>query len=84
MYPLILMSLFRSDPLQIDNGFVNFLVAFPPLKPAEFVVINVQQMTGRNCNSLVKNIVLLTQFLKDDSNQRAKYQVSRTLVHAGF
>jgi phage tail sheath protein FI len=30
----------------IDNGIVNILVGFAPLKPAEFVVIQIQQMTG--------------------------------------
>src|SRR5471032_131647 len=30
----------------IDNGIVNILVGFAPLKPAEFVVIQIQQMSG--------------------------------------
>jgi len=30
----------------IDAGVVNILVGFAPLKPAEFVVIQIQQMTG--------------------------------------
>ena len=30
----------------IDNGIVNILVGFAPLKPAEFVVIQIQQMAG--------------------------------------
>jgi len=31
----------------IDGGFVNILVGFAPLKPAEFVIIKLQQMAGR-------------------------------------
>ncbi len=30
-----------------DNGIVNILVGFAPLKPAEFVVIQIQQMAGQ-------------------------------------
>jgi tail sheath protein len=31
----------------IDNGIVNIIVGFAPLKPAEFVVIKLQQMAGQ-------------------------------------
>jgi phage tail sheath protein FI len=31
----------------INNGIVNILVGFAPLKPAEFVVLQIQQMTGQ-------------------------------------
>ncbi|SRR6266568_2596254 len=31
----------------IDHGIVNILVGFAPLKPAEFVVIKIQQMAGQ-------------------------------------
>jgi phage tail sheath protein FI len=31
----------------IDQGRVNILVAFAPLKPAEFIVIQIQQMAGQ-------------------------------------
>jgi Bacteriophage tail sheath protein len=31
----------------IDNGIVNILVGFAPLKPAEFVVIQIEQLTGQ-------------------------------------
>lgn len=31
----------------IDQGIVNILVAFAPVKPAEFVVIQIQQMAGQ-------------------------------------
>jgi len=31
----------------IDRGVVNILVGFAPLKPAEFVVIKIQQMAGQ-------------------------------------
>ena len=30
----------------IDRGIVNILVGFAPLKPAEFVVIKLQQIAG--------------------------------------
>ena len=31
----------------IDNGIVNILVGFAPLKPAEFIVIRIQQLAGQ-------------------------------------
>jgi hypothetical protein len=31
----------------INNGIVNVLVAFAPLKPAEFVVLQIQQLAGQ-------------------------------------
>ena len=31
----------------IDHGIVNIVVGFAPLKPAEFVVITVQQIAGQ-------------------------------------
>jgi len=31
----------------IDNGIVNILVGFAPLKPAEFVIIRIQQLAGQ-------------------------------------
>lgn len=31
----------------INNGIVNVLVGFAPLKPAEFVIISIQQMAGQ-------------------------------------
>ena len=31
----------------IDNGIVNIVVAFAPLKPAEFVVIKIAQLAGQ-------------------------------------
>jgi phage tail sheath protein FI len=31
----------------IDNGVVNILVGFAPLKPAEFVIIRIQQLAGQ-------------------------------------
>jgi phage tail sheath protein FI len=31
----------------IDRGIVNVLVGFAPLKPAEFVVIKIEQMAGQ-------------------------------------
>jgi hypothetical protein len=32
----------------IDHGIVNILVGFAPLKPAEFVVIQIQQLAGQS------------------------------------
>ena len=32
----------------IDNGIVNILIGFAPLKPAEFVVIQIQQITAQS------------------------------------
>jgi uncharacterized protein len=32
----------------IDRGIVNILVGFAPLKPAEFVIIQIQQITRRS------------------------------------
>jgi hypothetical protein len=31
----------------INSGVVNILVAFAPVKPAEFVVIQIQQLAGQ-------------------------------------
>jgi len=31
----------------IDRGIVNILVGFAPLKPAEFVIIHIQQLAGQ-------------------------------------
>ena len=31
----------------IDHGIVNILVGFAPLKPAEFVIIQIQQIAGQ-------------------------------------
>ena len=31
----------------INNGIVNIVVGFAPLKPAEFVIIKIQQIAGQ-------------------------------------
>ena len=31
----------------INNGIVNIVVGFAPLKPAEFVIIQIQQIAGQ-------------------------------------
>jgi len=36
-----------TTPADIDNGIVNILVGFAPLEPAEFVVIQIEQLTGQ-------------------------------------
>jgi phage tail sheath protein FI len=32
----------------INKGIVNIIVGFAPLKPAEFVIIKIQQMAGQS------------------------------------
>jgi uncharacterized protein len=36
-----------TTPTDIDHGIVNILVGFAPLKPAEFVIIKIQQIAGQ-------------------------------------
>ena len=36
-----------TTPSDINLGIVNVIVGFAPLKPAEFVVLIVQQMAGQ-------------------------------------
>lgn len=36
-----------TTPIDVNLGVVNILVGFAPLKPAEFVVIKIQQMAGQ-------------------------------------
>jgi phage tail sheath protein FI len=36
-----------TTPTDQDNGVVNIVVGFAPLKPAEFVIIQIQQMAGQ-------------------------------------
>jgi hypothetical protein len=35
-----------TTQIDIDHGIVNIMVGFAPLKPAEFVIIQIQQMAG--------------------------------------
>ena len=37
-----------TSQADIDNGIVNILVAFAPLKPAEFVVVKIAQLAGQS------------------------------------
>uniref|UniRef100_B0T4K1 Tail sheath protein n=1 Tax=Caulobacter sp. (strain K31) TaxID=366602 RepID=B0T4K1_CAUSK len=37
-----------TTPEDMDNGIVNILILFAPVKPAEFVVISIQQMAGQS------------------------------------
>lgn len=37
-----------TTPTDIDKGIVNILVGFAPLKPAEFVIIKIEQLAGDN------------------------------------
>ncbi len=36
-----------TTPNDVDRGIVNILVGFAPLKPAEFVVLRIQQLAGQ-------------------------------------
>jgi phage tail sheath protein FI len=36
-----------NQQIDIDRGIVNILVGFAPLKPAEFVIIRIQQLAGQ-------------------------------------
>jgi hypothetical protein len=36
-----------TTPTDQNNGIVNIMVGFAPLKPAEFVIIQIQQMAGQ-------------------------------------
>jgi hypothetical protein len=38
----------NNPPESVDQGIVNILVAFAPLYPAEFVVIQIQQLAGQS------------------------------------
>jgi phage tail sheath protein FI len=40
----------NNPQLSIDQGIVNILVGFAPLYPAEFVVIQIQQMAGQTAS----------------------------------
>jgi phage tail sheath protein FI len=35
----------------IDNGIVNIVVGFAPLKPAEFVIVTIAQIAGQTQTS---------------------------------
>ncbi len=37
-----------TSQADIDNGIVNILIGFAPLKPAEFVVVKISQMAGQS------------------------------------
>lgn len=37
-----------TTPGDIDRGIVNVIIGFAPLKPAEFVVLKIQQMAGQS------------------------------------
>ena len=37
----------RQPRIDINRGVVNIVVGFAPLKPAEFVVIQIQQIAGQ-------------------------------------
>jgi uncharacterized protein len=36
-----------TTPSDVDHGIVNIVVGFAPLKPAEFVILQIQQMAGQ-------------------------------------
>ena len=33
----------------VDRGVVNIVVGFAPLRPAEFVIVRLQQLAGQPC-----------------------------------
>jgi len=37
-----------TSQADIDNGIVNIIVSFAPLKPAEFVVVKIAQLAGQS------------------------------------
>lgn len=37
-----------TTPSDIAKGVVNIIVAFAPVKPAEFVVLKIQQLDGQS------------------------------------
>ncbi|CAM5737548.1 hypothetical protein MAUB1S_02901 [Mycolicibacterium aubagnense] len=37
-----------TTPSDVDNGVVNVLVGFAPLKPAEFVIVQIAQLAGQS------------------------------------
>jgi phage tail sheath protein FI len=43
-----------TTQVDIDNGIVNILVGFAPLKPAEFVIIKIQQTAEHGSNRIRK------------------------------
>ena len=44
--PLLIVSTQRAQN-DVDRGIVNIVVGFAPLKPAEFVIIQLQQLAGQ-------------------------------------
>ena len=40
-----------TTPADINNGIVNILVGFAPLKPAEFVIVQISQLAGQTQTS---------------------------------
>jgi phage tail sheath protein FI len=39
-----------TTPDDINRGIVNVLVGFAPLRPAEFVIVSIQQLAGQGQN----------------------------------
>ena len=37
----------RRPQTDVDRGVVNVVVGFAPLKPAEFVIVRIQQLAGQ-------------------------------------
>ncbi len=40
-----------TTPVDVDKGIVNILVGFAPVKPAEFVILKIQQLAGQSQGS---------------------------------
>jgi phage tail sheath protein FI len=47
---LVLCDATTTTPSDINNGIVNILVGFAPLKPAEFVIVKIAQLAGQGAS----------------------------------
>jgi phage tail sheath protein FI len=45
-----------TTPSDIDRGIVNIIVGFAPLKPAEFIVLYIQQTAGQPVYNPLANL----------------------------
>ena len=45
--PMIHTAFTSTTQTDINNGVCNIIVGFAPVKPAEFIVIQIQQLAGQ-------------------------------------
>ena len=64
------------------TGIVNILVGFAPLYPAEFVVIQIQQMAGQSLSGFVKDV--LSQVSIETWGRHLFSQVLNRELHTGL